>query len=129
MLSQRRYKRDQGFTLLEVLIALVILATALTALVLVVIEANNQTSYLTDKTAAHWVAMNVLAEVRLGLIPIDSVNVEQEGESPIFNKTWRWQAQATATADNKILAVTVKVGNIRSKPIASMRGFVRDAAG
>lgn len=56
-------RRNDGFTLLEVMIALAVLAIALAAVIDKSIEAGANVSYLRDRTLAHWVAENRLAEM------------------------------------------------------------------
>ncbi len=57
--------RHRGFTLLEVLVALAVLAIAMAALIKTGGENTRSAAYLRDKTLAQWVAMNVIAEQRL----------------------------------------------------------------
>ena len=58
-------KRLCGFSLIEVLVALVILAVGLLAASRAAVMATNDQSALRDKTLARWVAHNRIAEVRL----------------------------------------------------------------
>lgn len=57
-------KTQSGFTLLEVLIALLILGLTLTASLKVISENTRHFSIVRDRTMAHWSAANALAEVR-----------------------------------------------------------------
>lgn len=57
-----------GFTLLEVLVALAILAVALGALVKAGSEHTRNTYYLQERTLAHWVGQNLVARYEAGLI-------------------------------------------------------------
>jgi len=57
-------KTQAGFTLLEVLIALLILGLTLTAGLKVITENTRHFTMVRDKTLAHWSAANALAEVR-----------------------------------------------------------------
>ncbi|MBI2799544.1 MAG: type II secretion system minor pseudopilin GspI [Gammaproteobacteria bacterium] len=57
--------RSAGFTLLEVLVALAIVATALYAAVGSARGAARGAAQIDDTVLAHWVAMNALAEARL----------------------------------------------------------------
>ena len=59
--------RTRGFTLVEVLVALVIVAMALAALMITVSSTARTSGYLRDKTVAQWIALNRLTEVRLNL--------------------------------------------------------------
>jgi general secretion pathway protein I len=58
-------RRSSGFTLVEVLVALVVVALGLAALMVAVQGAARTSGYLRDKTLAQWIALNRIAEVRL----------------------------------------------------------------
>jgi len=59
--------RWRGFTLVEVLVALVIVVMGLAALMITVSGTARTSGYLRDKTLAQWIALNRIAEVRLNL--------------------------------------------------------------
>jgi prepilin-type N-terminal cleavage/methylation domain-containing protein len=54
-----------GFTLVEVLVALVVVALGLAALMVAVQGTARTSGYLRDKTLAQWIALNRIVEVRL----------------------------------------------------------------
>jgi general secretion pathway protein I len=58
-------QRSSGFTLVEVLVALVVVALGLAALMVAVQGAARTSGYLRDKTLAQWIALNRIVEVRL----------------------------------------------------------------
>jgi general secretion pathway protein I len=58
-------KNRRGFSLIEVLVALVILAVGLLAASRAAVVATTDQSALRDRTLARWVAHNRVAEVRL----------------------------------------------------------------
>lgn len=62
--------RNSGFTLLEVLVAMTILAVALAALIKGGSDHSRNTLYLQERTLAHWAGQNVLAEYESGMRPI-----------------------------------------------------------
>ena len=85
-----RVRGQGGFTLLEVLVAVVILAVALGALIKVSSQNAANAVYLRDRTHAHWVAMNQLARYRIGLEPADLGS--RDGVSHMGEEPWYWQA-------------------------------------
>lgn len=62
-----RISSEAGFTLLEVLVALAILAVALGALVKTGAEHARNTVYLQERTMAHWAGQNLLTEFQTGM--------------------------------------------------------------
>lgn len=66
--------RNKGFTLLEVLVAMTILAVALAALIKGGSDHSRNTLYLQERTLAHWAGQNVLAEYEAGMRPVSEGN-------------------------------------------------------
>ena len=64
-ISNRRRSSASGFTLIEVLVALIVVGLGMLAVIQTVSQTANNTSYIRDKTIAHWIAMNQLTKVRL----------------------------------------------------------------
>jgi type II secretion system protein I len=64
--------KQRGFTLLEVLIALAIVALSVGALLGTVTSSGSNVSYLHDKTLAEWVALNRLTEIRTAKLMPDA---------------------------------------------------------
>ena len=70
---------SRGFTLLEVLVALTVLAVALGALVKAGSDHARNTAYLQERTLAHWAGSNLLAEYESGMRP--ATDGELNGET------------------------------------------------
>jgi general secretion pathway protein I len=85
-----------GFTLVEVLVALVLVAVGVAALLTALNSAANSTGYLRDKAFAHWVATNRIIETRLATNP--PVNGVSTGEVEFAGQRWQWR-QTIANAD------------------------------
>ena len=60
--------RARGFTLVEVLVALIIVALGLTALLVAVNGTARTSGFLRDKSLGQWIALNRLSEVRLNMV-------------------------------------------------------------
>ena len=84
-------RRAAGFTLMEVLVALTVLGVALAALIKVGSETARNAAYLRDRTYAHWVAMNVLAEARAGLLPLRAG--VRRGSEELLGREWFWSLE------------------------------------
>lgn len=100
--------RSRGFTLLEVLVALAILAIALTAVTRAVGMAARQAGDVRERMLAQWVAENRLAEHRAKAHWIDAGSsadgtVEQAG----FALRWHEDVKATPNALFRRIEVTV----------------------
>jgi len=106
-------KKNYGFTLLEILVALAILSiVAVTSL------RNNttmitNTSYLRDKTLAHWVAMNKAAELRLARQWVGKGG--EKGVAVMGGRRWNWQVRGQDTPDPDIQLIDIKVGDAADK--------------
>jgi len=116
----------RGFTLVEVLVALMIVAMGLAALMITVSSTARTSGYLRDKTLAQWMALNRLSEVRLNLTKFGQ-NTDT-GEINFANRTWHYDTRYfdTSIATMKRVVVRVYAGNAKTKgnPIAESTGFL-----
>ena len=116
--------RNLGFTLIEVLIALLIVATALGTAAKVAIGAATNGSALADRTAAQWVGLNQLGTLKLRRqFPVRA----ESGKEEMMSRTWIWRQKAEATPDDYVLKVTIDVrleGADEDDLAASVTGFI-----
>lgn len=112
-----------GFTLLEVLVAVLVLALGLTALVRLSALEARALADLRERTLAHWVAANVLEETRLAE-PWPGIG-RRSGSARMGGRDFRWEllVQDTSEAAIRRLDVTVQPAG-RSGAGASLSGFV-----
>ena len=85
--------RQRGFTLLEVLIALAIVALSVGALLGTVTSSASNISYLKDKTLAEWVALNRLTEIRIAKLMPDQG--KRTGSAEMAGMRWQWEEEVT----------------------------------
>ena len=100
-------KSKAGFTLMEVLIALVILAFVSLVLVQVTRQSTSQADYLKRKMVAVWVAQDRLTYLKL----LSTSGMELElGEQEVeqANLSWTSEALVTQTA-NGVITIEVAV--------------------
>ncbi len=102
-----RIKNQHGMTLLEVMLALVILASAGIAVMQAASQALSNQSYLQQKTFAMWVASNRLAELKLQQQWPELHWRREEVEFADTKWYLRFQGVATGNADFRALDVEV----------------------
>ncbi len=82
-------------SLLEVLVALAVLAIAMAALVRTVSLQAVHLGEAALRTEAQWVAANVLAQTRLAAS--NGTASALQGQMPMGHRQWRWQLETHAT--------------------------------
>jgi general secretion pathway protein I len=122
----RDVRHARGFTLVEVLVALMVVAMGLAALMVAVSGTARSSAYLRDKTLAQWIALNRLTEVRLNMTKFGQ-NTDK-GELVFAGRTWHYDTRYfdTSIATMKRLVVRVYEGNAKAKgnPLAEATGFL-----
>jgi general secretion pathway protein I len=83
--------KQRGFTLLEVLIALAIVALAVGALLGTITSSASNVSYLKEKTLAEWVALNRLTEIRIAKLMPDLG--KRTGSAEMGGMQWQWEEE------------------------------------
>lgn len=104
-------KRQPGFTLLEVLVALAVLAIAMGAIIHAATQSINTVAALRDQTFAGWVARNQVNALLLEAAPWPEEGSRQ-GAAELANRAWRWEARFYQTNDPDLrrLELTVRAG-------------------
>jgi general secretion pathway protein I len=120
---------SRGFTLVEVLVALMVVAMGLAALMVAVSGTARTSGYLRDKTLAQWMALNRISEVRLNLIKFGQ-NTDT-GEINFANRTWHYDTRYFDTSITTMKRVVVRVyaGDAKTKgnALAESTGFLGSA--
>jgi len=107
LIKPRVGRRAAGFTLVEILVALAILAIAVAAVVTAVSANVSNAAYLRDRTLAHWVAMNKVTEMQgSGDWPEAGT---KHGESLMASQKWSWQITVSNTDDSDVRRLDVDV--------------------
>ena len=121
LLNARR--RPKGFTLVEVLVALAILAIALAAVMRSVAQAIDLTAGLRDRTIALGVAQDqlVLHRLRRDWPDLDTYT----GTTEQLGRTWRWQERVVSTPVDNFRRIEIDVRNERDEVMAHLIGFLR----
>ena len=113
-----------GFTLLEVLIAMAIFSTAAVGLMGSITTYQHSQLTTGQRTIAHLVAMNQIAETRLKK-NWPNVGVTR-GSAEMVNSTWYWTQTVSKTTEKNLRQVEVEVRLEREDElkITSFIGFI-----
>lgn len=115
---------NNGFTLLEILVALAILAIALAAIVTEVNLDIRNATYLREKTLAHWVAMNKVTEWHVsGDWPSPG---SSHGDMLMAEHEWAWQLTVSTTEDENVrrMDVEVRADENEEKPTTTVIAYI-----
>ncbi|MGN7789675.1 type II secretion system minor pseudopilin GspI [Enterobacter sp. 22452] len=112
-------RKEQGMTLLEVMVALVIFSTAALALMNSVSLNVRFTHGLGDTLQASWVAENQLAEAKLSNTSFP--DAQQTGTEMMGGRNWTWRKQRVKTAENRFAdEVQVYAEGDEDKPVITL---------
>ncbi len=111
-------RRVTGFTLLEVLVALAVLAIAMGAIINAATQSIASTAYLRDQTFASWVALNQANERLLDPEPWPEAGSRQ-GSAELAYRTWRWEVRFAKTGDPDLRRIEVTVRAAENGPALS----------
>ena len=101
--------KTRGFTLLEVIIALAIVALSVGALLGSVTSSASNVIFLKDKTMAEWVALNRLAEIRISKQMPDLG--KRTGETVMGGMKWQWEQEVLELPVKGMVRI-----DVRSRP-------------
>lgn len=118
-------KRPRGFTLIEMVVAVAVLAIAMAAILSGMARYADNAAYLRERTIALWVAHNRLAEIELepGWPDVG----KSDGDMKLAGQKWKWQVEVVKTADDHLRRINISVLSPNRKgAAASLSGFISD---
>ena len=107
----------QGFSLLEVLLALAIIAIAFTALLKASAQSLSNTARLKDTTLRHWVGLQAVASAQLGILPIH-IDGQETAHTTLLNTHWYWRVKLSKTPIHDMEQLTFTFSNTPAGPFA-----------
>ena len=123
--DERTHPHQRGFTLLEVMVALAVLAITMGALIKVTDSYAFNAGYLQEKTLAQWIAENKAVEYRL-MQEFPAVG-SKSGETEMARVDWQWRVKISNTDDKRLrrldISVALKQGDL-DNPITTLVAFV-----
>jgi len=116
-------RRISGFTLLEVMVALVIVALSLAGVAGSMGQMIDTANTMRDRTYASWIAENKITEMRLaGVLPEVGTS---SGNVDYANTSWEWSAEVSETGVENLLKVDVSVSYPGvDQPVRKVTGFI-----
>ncbi len=115
-------KNNAGFTLIEVLVALLILSIALTAIIRSTSQNIKDTLYIQKKTIALWVGNQVINEVQAGLRKPPAAPDSLKDSSRMLNENWSWKVSLQPTPNPRIQEIDVTV--YQHNPLIHLVGYL-----
>lgn len=116
---------NKGFTLIEVIVALGIIATAMAAVMMTVTATARNASGLKERTLAHWVAMNKMNELMILNDTEWPALKTTKGSVFMARHEWYWEQEVEKTEVDTIrrVHVRVRVNENDEFPMTSLVGF------
>ncbi|HDV5711011.1 TPA: GspI family T2SS minor pseudopilin variant LspI [Legionella pneumophila] len=108
-------KLVSGFTLIEVLLALTVIAIALTALLKATAQNIDNTHRIKEKTISHWIAMQGIAIIQLNLLRT-SQSQESTQATTMLGQKWYWRAKISPTPIKRMQQITISVSSKQAGP-------------
>jgi len=114
---------NDGFTLVEVMVALTIVAFSLTAIAASMNQMIDAANAMRERTYASWIGLNKIAELRLANVTPEVSSTS--GEVDYANAQWTWRAVVSETGIESFYRVDISVSLAGSDyNIRTVTGFI-----
>lgn len=114
-------KKQAGFSLIEILIALTILAIALTAALVLATRTGKNILRTKERILAQWVAENTLANIQMGRLHLQDDRPVTGSETEL-NQTFYYRAFVSMQYANSE-EINIQVGVKESQPLLTLEGW------
>jgi general secretion pathway protein I len=96
-----------GFTLIEVMIALSVVAIGLMAILKAMNEEVGGAVMIQNKMIALWMLENKIAEIHV--TPTSIVQGVNQGKQTLYNQTWLWQTETLKANNERMQKINVSI--------------------
>jgi general secretion pathway protein I len=114
----QKMRECKGFTLIEVLLALAIIAISLTALLKATAENVAITTRIKEKMISHWIEMQGMTAVQAGLVTLDRTQ-DTTQVTQIFHQQWYWRIKVLPTTIPNVQQIQITTSKKHSGPYAN----------
>ena len=122
-MKTRSSDNQRGFTLIEVMVALVVATLALVAVMASISQMVDAGSAMRERTYASWIAQNRITELRLA--NVEPEVSETNGEVDFAGLEWAWTTTVSETGVEFLYRVDVAVGFAGTDDvIRTVTGFI-----
>ncbi len=126
--TRPRLLQQRGFTLVEVMVALAVVAIALPALLVALSQHVDATGYMRDKSLAQLVAANKLEELRiLSRAGQSLLRGQDSGVSGMAGRDWHWWLDSEPTQVTNFYRVEIDIATSeegRNQPLYTLVAFL-----
>ena len=115
---------EKGFSLIEALVALSVLAVSASAILATVEEHTRAIAAISDRATARWIAENRLVELSLALKDLPD-------SSSFAGQEWWIATERSETSDPDLIRVDIRVGQMpdRLAALGRLTGYIDTAGG
>ena len=103
----RSIRHKSAFTLIEVMVALLVITLGMGAVIVTTGESGWKSSHLRESTIASWVAYNEIAMFRAKRTWSDASS--RSGDAEMANAEWDWRMKISKTDDPSLRRIDVEV--------------------